>query len=376
MKRVTLLLIVLFGLIMPVMPLHAADQISYSSQPDEIVVFLNNIAFARDTLSLPGGVDVVVLLSPEIYVNTLILRENGERVPSYRISQREGLTAIQWQSAADTELREVTLEYLLYGMSWMPRYDMWLTSDDNTSVDLDFSAEIVNSTLVFDAVDMRLIAGQVGTSGILSEDDTMTANQYIAGYDRSEAGSVSPTGAATIQYIYDIGTISASPGERIYYNFQQSTLPARRLHLWNARSDNAVTVIYKVTNESELPLAGGIVRSYEDGLFIGSDFVELTPVGSEGSVTVGTLKNTRVNRAETQTSIGGDYDEDTQHDVELTLTNFGTETVEIEIVDYYSAGAVQFRFTLQPERQPGNLLRWEVVLEPGETRTITYQYKD
>lgn len=376
MKRFSLLLFVLFSLAILVTPLHAADQISYTSSPDEVVVFLNNIAFARDTLSLPGGVDVMILLPPEIYADTLILRENGERVPTYRISQRDGRTAIQWQSASDTDLREVTLEYLLYGISWTPRYDMWLTSDDTTSVNLDFSAEIINGSLTFDEVAMRLVAGQVGTSGILSASETMTMNQAIAGYDRSGAATGAPTGAATIQYIYDISTISAAPGETIYYNFQQSTLPSRRLHLWNAYYDNSVTVIYKVKNETEIPLADGIVRSYEDGLFIGSDYMELTPIGGEGSVTVGTLKNTRVSRGETQTSLNAPWDRDVRHDIELSLTNFGTETVEIEIVDYYPASALEFRFSDEPEHQPGNLLRWEVRLEPGETRTITYQYKD
>ena len=48
-------------------------------------------------------------------------------------------------------------------------------------------------------------------------------------------------------------------------------------------------MIHKVRNTTDLPLAEGIVRVYQDDLFQGSDFIETTPVGSEGSVTIGSL---------------------------------------------------------------------------------------
>jgi len=144
--------------------------------------------------------------------------------------------------------------------------------------------------------------------------------------------------------------------------------------LWNAQTDNRVSVIYKVRNESSLTLAAGIVRTYEDGVFLGSDFVELTPVGSEGSVTLGTLQDVRVNRAQTQTNIGRLFDR-IQTNVELTVSSFSAEPVDIEIVDAYPATAENFSFSQEAERQIGNLLRWQVTIPPGETLTITYQYE-
>ena len=41
-------------------------------------------------------------------------------------------------------------------------------------------------------------------------------------------------------------------------------------------------MIYKVNNDSEIALSEGIVRSYQDGLFIGSDSMEFTPIGKLG----------------------------------------------------------------------------------------------
>jgi len=44
-------------------------------------------------------------------------------------------------------------------------------------------------------------------------------------------------------------------------------------------------------------------------------------------------------------------------------------------VDWYPAEALDFQFSLEPERQGGNIFRWEITLEAGETRTIMYQFK-
>ena len=377
MKRLILLFTFVLSFFVFAVPAFAADQISYASQPDEVVVFLNNIAYARDTIALPGGVDVAVALPDQIFQDTLVLREDGERVPTYRINRNDGRIMLRWQSATDSEVREVTLEYLLSGLSWTPKYDMWLGDDEAETVELDFFAEITNSVLALDEVDIRLVAGRVDTSQQLDAVSTVTVNQYIAGYDRSGAGMAPTiTGAASIQHIYTLDdTINAVPGDVVYVNMQESTLPARRVHLWNAQTDDQVTVIYKVRNESELPFAEGIVRSYQNGLFIGSDFVELTPIGGEGSITVGNLQDVRVSRAETRTAISGPYERDTQHDTVLTLTNFTGGSADIDIVDWYPAEALDFQFSLEPERQGGNIFRWEITLEAGETRTIMYQFK-
>ena len=97
------------------------DRISYSSQPDRLAVFLNGIAFGQDALSLPGGVDVRVVLPETVFPDTLILRENGERVPLYLIDRRSGPPAIAWQSGTTTDLRDISLEYLMGGVAGAPR---------------------------------------------------------------------------------------------------------------------------------------------------------------------------------------------------------------------------------------------------------------
>lgn len=361
----------LLFLAIEVSPTYA--QISYTSQPDQVYVFFNDVAYVQDELELPGGVDVQVVLPQQVFVDTLILRENEERVQSYRVSRADGQVIISWASAESDDLRQVSLEYLMSGMRWQPKYDMVIQAD-NESVELDFFAEVTQSALNLDAVDLHLIAGWVDTTQPIDTVSTVTTNQYIAGYDEPVVQSGTTTGVASIQHVYDVGQTSVAVGEVLYIQLESGILPARRLYLWNASYDNEVTVIYKVRNESDLPFAEGIVRSYQDGFFLGSDFMELTPIGSEGSVTIGSLKDVRVRRDETRQGISG-IGTDTQHTVTLTLSNFGSDTITVEAVDIYPQDAVRFRFDVEPEYQPGNLLRWEITLEPGEERVLTYTYE-
>jgi len=380
-KFLPLLFIVLLCFAAPVL---SADQISYTSQPDQVAVFLNDIAFVRDYITLPGGADVQVVLPSTAFVDTLILRENGERVADYRINRSAGPAVLEWQSGVDSDVREVSLEYLLSGIGWSPKYDMWLADDAGTgesdsdgideTVEFDFFAQIQNTALTLDAIDVRLIAGRVDIAQQIDAIAAASTNQIIAGYAAPGQPSAATVGAATIQHVYEVGNISAEPGDTVYVSLAENSLAARRLLVWNSRVDNQVTIIYKVRNESALPFGEGVVRTYQNGLFVGSDFVELTPIGSEGSITVGMLQDVRVSRSETQLSRDAVFTQDTQFIVELTLTNFAIRPYSLDVVDYYPADSNSFEFGLEPQRELGNLLRWSVELQPGETLNIRYSY--
>jgi hypothetical protein len=227
--------------------------------------------------------------------------------------------------------------------------------------------------MTLDGVATKLVAGRVDPAQMVDAVSQITTNQYIAGYEQP-AAVAAPTGPLDIQHVYDVGTVSAELGETAYVGLHEGALPVRRLHLWNAQTDAQVTVIYKVQNETAEPFAEGIVRSYQDGLFIGSDFIELTPVGGEGSVTVGHLPDVRASRSESSTALGtGRFAY--QNDVELSLSNFGATAVEVEVVDQWRPEAQDFHFSIEPERSAGNLLRWLVTLEPNSSLDIQYDFK-
>jgi hypothetical protein len=350
------------------------DAISYTSAPDRVAIFLNNVAYARDEVGLPGGVDVRIVLPQTVYPDTLVLRENGERVSNYRLNWSTGQPTIKWQSATDSELRDISMEYLLGGVSWRPTYDMWVGADTDETVELDYFAEITDSSLELDDVDTQLVAGMVDLNQPIAPAAELSANQRLAGFAEADMLSVSaPMGQVDIQHTYDIGQLTAEPGDTIYSQLVGQELPARRLHLWNAPTDQQVTVIYKVKNESDQPFSEGVVRNYQNGLFIGSDFIELTPVGGEGSVTIGHLQDVRVKREQTQQAIAqGRFDY--QYEVTLTIENFTPTTVHMDVVDYLPPHGEELTASIAPQQEPGNLMRWPISVEPGDEMVITYEY--
>lgn len=366
-----LLLIVCFAMLAAV-PVRA--QVSYLSQPDRLYIFLNDIAYVEDTVELPGSASVEIVLPGLVFVDTLVIAEDGQRVPTYRVRQDIDRSIISWESAGDDSVRTVTLSYLMRGMSWQPKYDMVIAPDE-TSVEFAFFAEIRNSALALDGVEVNLISGRVDTSQSLDAVSTVTTNQLIVGYEQP-APLVQLDGVATIQYVYAVGDLDAEPGDTIFKQIGVDDMSARKTLVWNASRDNSITVIYKVTNALDVPLAEGTVRSYQDGLFLGSDFIEVTPLKAEGSVTVGSLQNVRVfreaTRQSTETLI---RDTDTLNTITLEMTNLASDTVTFDVVDTYPASAVNFSFDREATFEPGNLLRWTVTLEPGERLELSYEYE-
>ncbi len=350
------------------------DSISYTSTPDRVAVFLNNVAYARDEVALPGGVDVRIVLPQTVYPDTLVLRENGERVSDYRLNFGTGLPTIKWQSATDSELRDISMEYLLGGVSWRPTYDMWVGADSDETVVFDYFAEISDSALELSDVDTQLVAGMVDLNRPIAPAAELSANQRLAGFAEADMLSMSaPVGQVDIQHTYDIGRLTAEAGDTVYVQLVGQELPARRLHLWNAPTDQQVTVIYKVQNESDQPFSEGVVRNYQDGLFIGSDYIELTPVGGEGSVTIGHLQDVRVKREQTQMAVDmGRFDY--RYEVTLTIENFTPTTVHMDVVDYLAPQAEELQASIQPQLEAGNIMRWPISVEPGDEMVITYEY--
>jgi hypothetical protein len=351
----------------------AAQDLQAISQPDRIHIFQNNIAYVQDTLSLPGGAEVALALPTTAIIDTLVLREDGERVSSYTI-QRDNQITISWQSDSTEMIREVTAEYLIEGISWYPKYDM-VINDETSSAAFDYFAEIQNNAFPLDSVEAFLVAGSVGTSQILDDRSAVAFNQLYAEADFGSANTGNASiDSVTIQHVYDIGQLSVQANETLVTQIVSEELPVRRVLLWNANADNEVTVIYKVQNDTDQPFSPGIVRSYRDGLILGSDPIERTPVGSEGSVTVGTLPDVRVKREVTQEPTNPSDYYDTLHTVTFEIENFSADTITIEVIDFYPVNSTALEFQDEPVTEPGNVLRWMFTLEPDETLETVYTF--
>jgi hypothetical protein len=385
------------------------DQINYISQPDELTVFLNDVVFVRDVLRVPLGSETQIVLPPQIVPDTISLRDADGHIALYALSFQTGqyvLTVREDQNAGgDGDIRNLTLEYItLGGIRWEPLYNLRLESEDVETVGFDFVAAIQNDAFFLEDTRINLAAGSVNVEGQPPPPPVVNNNLGFSDVQATATAPAfntptpspvpSPTRAAvtplpgvtaevaplTTQYIYRLESLTAEPGETLYAELLETAFLARQVLLWNASRDIQASVIYKVRNTSDIALTGGIVRTYQDGLFTGSDEIEYTTPGGEGSITIGPLQDMRVSREATQFTVPAQNpnDEngvDLRVEITLSLTNFSPFALEIEVTDGYPTQAFAFEFGTEAEQVGGNLVRWLVTVPAGEAVTITYAYR-
>jgi hypothetical protein len=374
MKTTRLLLGLLAALIVLGGPVASAQgTLVVESQPDSAALYLGDLAYLRDELTLPAATPARITLPASAILESLVIREDGQRVGSYQIVPVESGVgqSVTWEPPAGDAPREVVLEYLASGAGWSPRYDMDILDTDR--VQMSFAAQIRSNGLTLDAVDLRLVAGLPGGQPYTPQ---MTQTQSNVGYaEAAPSGTVS--GAVEINHVYPAGMQSLNPGESVVQSLADSELDTRRLLVWDARLGQRVDVIYKVSNDSDVPFVEGPVYTYEDGLYVGQDAIEWTPTGGEGSVTAGGLSTIRVRRTESVEVLGGLFasrDSDYRHDVTLSITNHGSDAVDLTVLDEWNTYGFDYSFSHEPTRQGNNVLRWELSVPAGETIEITYQF--
>ncbi len=348
----------------------AQGEVIYPSQPDAAMLYMGDMAYLRDELTVPAGVAARIALPPSAMSDSLIVTEGGERVRAYRLATAEtGQTTVTWDALQADGPREIALEYLVAGAGWTPRYDLDVLAEDR--VRLGFDAEIHNQALDLSDVDVRLVAGMPGAEP--GYQPAMTKTQMNVAYNVAQP-QAAVSGPVAINHVYDIGPQTLRRGETVRWNLLYADLEARRLIVWDARLGQRTDVIYQVLNSSDVPLAEGMVHAYEGGLYVGQDALEWTPAGGEGSVTIGGLSTLRVRRTESVEDIGTFDDDRYEHTVRLAITNHGGEEIALTVLDEWYQGGQGFTFSHEPRRQGNNVLRWELDIAAGERVEIVYSF--
>jgi hypothetical protein len=406
-RRIVLVVLTVAATLISIGSTIGQDQINYISQPDELTVFLNDVVFVRDVLRVPLDSETQIVLPTQIVPDTISLRDDDGHIALYALSFQTGqyvLTVRDNDSSANEEdVRNLTLEYIaLGGIRWEPLYSLYLNSDTVESVGFDFVAAIQNDAFVLEDTQINLAAGVVNVEGQPPPPPMANNNQGFSDIQATATAlptqrpSPSPTplvvatplpnvtpeefAPLTTQYIYRLEPLTAEPGETLYAELLETSFPARQVLLWNAGRDAQASVIYKVTNTADIALTAGIVRTYQDGLFTGSDEIEYTSPGGEGSITIGPLQDMRVTREATQFTVPSENpnDEnavDLRVEVTLSLTNFSPFALEIEVTDVFPTQAFAFELGTEAEQLGGNVVRWMVTVPPGEAVTLTYAYR-
>lgn len=352
----------------------AAQQgtIRYESQPDAAALYLGDLAYLRDELAVPAGMEAAIVLPATALRDSLRITEDGGRLPGFRYLASdgpEGAPVVTWDPPPGDSPRQVVLEYLATGAGWQPLYDMDVLQDGG--VQFGFDALIHNTALPLDGADIRLVAAMPGAEPGYQPQATVT--QMNVGY--AEASAAVAGGPLEILHVYEIGSQRIPQGAVLCWSLVYQTLEARRLLVWDARLGQRVDVIYKVFNSTDTPFVSGPVRAYQDGLYVGQDHIEWTPSGGEGSVTVAGLSDLRVRRTESVEALGGfRQDERYRHTVRLEITNHGGEDVALTVLDEWNRAGTGFSFSHEPQRQGNNVLRWELSVPAGEQMVVQYTF--
>lgn len=342
------------------------------SQPDEAALYLGDLAYLRDTLTLPAGEAVQIVLPATALPQSIRITEGEERVRVYRFAAAGGgvsAPTVTWDPPSGDAPRQIVLEYLATGAGWGPLYDMTVLADDR--VQFGFDAEIRSTALALDGAEVRLVAGMPGAQPGYQPQINVT--QSNVGY--ADVGAAATGGPVQVQHVYEVGALTLAPGDVLRVNLLSQPLDARRLLVWDARLGQRVDVIYKVANSTDVPFVEGSVNAYQDGLYVGQDAIEWTPSGSEGSVTIAGLSDLRVRRTESVEVIGSfGRVERYRHDVTLAISNHSAEAVALTVLDEWNTYGYDFTFSREPQRQGNNVLRWELDVPAGESVEITYTY--
>jgi len=157
------------------------------------------------------------------------------------------------------------------------------------------------------------------------------------------------------EYVWD------ARGETNYYSYSS----------WETEKEKNVQVIYEILNEGRT-WSHGTVYVYKEGILIGADSIEWTPKGREGKVTVGMAPDIEVKKSHTTKKVAEQYKYD--HTVTLWLKNYKQEKATVKVMDEFSSSAMNLKATEAYTEKPGNLMEWELNIEPGQEKTVTYTY--
>lgn len=296
---------------------------------------------------------------------------------------------ISWRNkeyGKDFKGEKIRLSYLANGLRWKPFYRLYITDD---SARLRYYAQITNGIGGMEDVEIKLVAGKIRLEGIAVADEMsyMTATQ-MAMPSTSYGASPSPSVSPLEEYaVYDLERlISLRKGETRLIPLFSGGVEFERRYVWDARGEDrsywydrwetqiqkSVQTILELRNDGET-WSHGTVSVYKAGLLTGSDSIEWTPKGRKAKVTIGLAPDIEVKKSHTSKRISGTYDYD--HTLTLWLKNYKSEFVNVEVMDEFPRSAEELEASINYVEKPGNLMVWNVTLNPGEEMNITYTYK-
>jgi hypothetical protein len=338
--------------------------------------------------------------------------------------------ALEPQGTGDVPL---SVLYVERGLTWAPSYAIDLSDPDQAL--LTAKAEVLDEAEDLEGATLQLVTGfpnlrfsqvtspvamQGDLEGFLAalrgsqqgDFDVMLGQNFLSNVAyRAEAAPAFPTTDApadglTVEdlFLYEVPDVTLKRGERGLYPLFSAQVPYEHVYEWEipdtlegssqrrGREEPDVVDIWhsvRLVNESGVPWTTAPAMTMKDGHLLGQDVLSYTPVGARRTVRITRAVEIQGDRAEYEVTrdrnagsfYGSTYDRVSVRG-EIRVTNLKAEAVRLEITKHVqgevAANPDEARVVAVAEGlrrvNPTTRLTWDLPLEPGEDRTLTYSY--
>jgi len=331
---------------------------------------------------------------------------------------------------------------LAKGITWAPSYRVDITDGDKAVISA--KAAVINEVCDLDDVTIQLVTGfphlqfadivsplalkenlakflealvkgesERGRLGVMSNVMAQSAGLYerrrreplMPAYDAAKTGKV-----AEDLFFYPVEKVRLAKGDVGYFPLFTEFVPYKHIYQWKIpdyvneeerysyrqlrdqerEPDEEVWHCLRLENTTQVPWTTAPAETVKEGLILGQDTLNYTPVEGEATLKITQAVSTKAEQLELETErkrdaaqlYGHHYDLVTVEG-KLSVTNFQQKAITLEIAKSLS-GEVK---SSQPEAKIEKLARglrrmngvmkltWTIVLEPGEQKQLGYIYE-
>ncbi|VVB58059.1 Uncharacterised protein [Candidatus Anstonella stagnisolia] len=281
--------------------------------------------------------------------------------------------------------KPLSVSYLSSGASWTPVTYAYVGGQDAGSADLKLYATLQNNGGEgWDGISAKVVVGYPHISynapyprPYYAESAMKVSAAGVPAYDSgtSNAAQFSQSGE---YYVYTIAKpVSLADGEQAKYELSSGSVQYQKENVWETYWAYPQKVLV-FNNTLQRPIAAGLVKVYENGMFAGEASVDYIPAGKKAEVQYADVADVSAKKAvEQATEKSGSNAQVTTYSVNMTLENFGTQSTKIKAIDtMYSGDKVEFvSSNVQPEKLGENRLQWRVDVPAGGKVVVSYTYR-
>lgn len=316
--------------------------------------------------------------------------------------------------------KELQVSGLCRGLSWLPSYRMDLRSDGKAL--FQCKAVVMNELADLNNVQLELVMGYpalgkyllpspvahyhslFGFLKELSSVDSQNSRREVSlinncsWYQPEEKSDASDLTQAEDLFFYSIPDFTCASGQTVTREIFSGEVSYSHVYTWNipTQSDiqrwqesrrshygsqvpppNEVWHCVKVRNSLKTPWTGGVLDCYAEDRLVGRTEITFTADGGSTLVRLNKTMQAPVQFSETILNENGDV---STMEGKLSLANYSDKemlviiTKEVDGTPLSASDGATSTCSPNDYKNPDGRFVWEVCVQPGETKTVTYQY--